>query len=117
MMRALTSAERDLCAAMISQAHADDYSITDDDRARWLKLLPETSVSGVCGCGTCPSIELAYQARPVGSGSRIVLEAETAVGNALVMLFIDNDRLSCLEVAPMDNEAVSLPEPAHLRFP
>ncbi|WP_426716919.1 hypothetical protein [Corynebacterium auriscanis] len=117
MNRELTSAERDVCAAMITSAHDDEYSISTEDRARWLRLIPETSVRGVCGCGTCPSIDLAYQGQPVEGGSRIVLQAETTSGNALVMLFIDGDLLSYLEVAPVNDETVPLPNTDDLRFP
>lgn len=99
---------------MITSAHDDDYPISNEDRARWLGLLPETSVCGVGGRGTCPSIDLAYQSHPVECGFRAVLRAETATGNTLVMLFIADDLLSYLEVVPMDDESMFLPDPSDL---
>ncbi len=81
----------------------DDASVTDEDRARWLTQVPHTRAGRRCDCGTCPSIELTDTAgaTPDVPNSRVVLEASTT--GALLLLFIDDDHLSYLELAPLDD--------------
>lgn len=87
------------------------------DRERWLAMVDDLSVHGVCGCGTCPTIDLAYKGvfgDPAKADSRMVLEA--SVQHALVLLLIDDDVPSCLEVAPTDELSVALPSPDEINF-
>lgn len=78
--------------------------VTVTSRQRWLAQLSGTRVVGRCPCGTCPSIDLAGSHGPTDPVSaRIVLQAASA--GAILLLFIDNDRLSYLELAPTDPEA------------
>lgn len=90
---------------------AIDGNATKADRTRWLGQAAETFVSGVCGCGACPSIVLSdAKGRTPGPdcARRVILEAEAADGHLL--LFIDDDQLSYLELAPLKDEPV-------LKFP
>lgn len=105
--RPLSPAERELLVVLITDG-VDSWSeieITAEDRAAWLAQVPETFAGTRCGCGTCPSIELvdAEGCTPDAEKTRIVLEAST--DGALLLLFIDDDRLSYLELAPTEPEA------------
>lgn len=102
MPRTLTTRERETLIAMI--AHASEGSASPEQRRRWTDQVPDTRVGGVCECGTCPSIELvdAEGREPDMDGERIVLTAGLRDGTALMLLFIDDDRLSYLELAPVD---------------
>ncbi len=72
----------------------------DLHRARWRAQLMTTRAGRPCGCGSCPSIELtdADGVSPEMTRSRVVVDAQT--DGAMVMLFIDDDQLSYLELAP-----------------
>lgn len=106
--------------AMICHAHAFDLDQGDPDladRERWLAMIDDLSVHGTCGCGTCPTIDLAYKGVPVECGehtARVVLDAHTR--DAVVVVFIDDDIPSCLEVAPNDDTPVGLPSPEEIIF-
>lgn len=104
-MRALTTRERTLIAALIADpATAVNDHVTAADRGRWLAQLRHTRAGNSCGCGTCPSIELMD---PDGSTpdetspTRIILETSTP--EWLLLLFIDDDQLSYLELAPFSD--------------
>ncbi len=96
----------------------DDATVTDDDRARWLRQVPHTRAGRRCDCGTCPSIELTDPtgATPDMRNSRVVLEASTT--GALLLLFVDDDQLSYLELAPLDDGTTfqQFPDVLGLRF-
>lgn len=119
-MRALTVDERLVLEAMIRHAHSFDAEWGEPslaDRQRWLAMVDDLSVHGICGCGTCPTINLAHKGVPVEwreEGPRMVLEAD--IQDALVLLFIDDDVPSCLEVAPLDEASVALPSPEEINF-
>ncbi len=119
-MRALTEAERLLLEAMIRQAPVcdPDWGLpTEADRARWLTMVDDLSVDKMCDCGTCPTIDLAYKGTVVEAeetDSRTVLEASAP--DALMLLFIDDDIPSCLEIAPLDDGPVALPRPEEIFF-
>lgn len=118
-MREMTSAERDVLEAMIRRADGfDDDAPTEADRARWISAVDSLWVPAVCGCGGCPSFELSVRADGIAEadGPRRVLNASTADGRALVMLFIDADVPSYLEVAPIDDDGCALPVPGDLVF-
>lgn len=119
-MRAMTAHEQSVLEAMIRHASPFDSeseppSITD--RARWLAMIKDLSVHRLCGCGTCPTIDLAYKGVPVESGEHTtgtILEA--GIREAMILLFINNDIPGCLEVAPINDEPVALPSPEEIRF-
>lgn len=97
--RPLTRDESDILRALIAQGTTTD-AVTASDRERWARAVPDTRAGAPCGCGTCPSVELtdADGATPE-SGTRVVLEASAPDG--CLLLFIDDDRLSYLEYAPL----------------
>ncbi len=105
--RPLTQRERETLTALLERGTVIDpeSSVTADDRARWLARVPDTLAGHTCGCGTCPSIELtdARDHTPASVGGRIVLEADAP--GALLMLFIDDDLLSYLELAPLGDDS------------
>lgn len=119
-MRAMTVDERLVMEAMIRHAHAFDPDQRDPepaDRQRWLAMIDDLSVHGVCGCGTCPTIDLAYKGEPVECGEHTataILQADTR--DAVVLLLVDNDIPSCLEVAPLNDDPVALPSPEEIIF-
>lgn len=93
-----------------------DERVEDADRARWRAQLSTTRAGHPCGCGTCPSIELTDAAgvTPEMTTSRVVLDAVT--DTAIVLLFIDDDQLSYLELAPTDEQTFTeFPDPADIR--
>lgn len=107
-MRPLSVRERDLLVALIDRGTEPDAdrAITASDRERWAGQLPGVMVHGTCGCGTCPSIDLVR-----GSGDRptpsrqTVLEASTSI--AFLLLFIEDDRPTYLELAPFGDEPIT----------
>ena len=119
MPRELSSAERSMLEAVILRADADG-PVTNEDRARWLQDAQTMLVGAGCGCGCCPSIELlAADGAAIEGDGRIVLSASITDGRggtaAIVLLFVDSDRPSYLELAPVDDEAwAEFPAPASL---
>ncbi|MFB9376692.1 hypothetical protein ACFFKU_04235 [Kineococcus gynurae] len=106
--RPLTERERATLVWMIDNGVAfsdEDEPVTSDDRRRWRAQVPGTRVGRGCGCGACPSIDLtdADGVIPGWEESRIVLSGET--DGAMLLLFVDDDRLSYLELAPLDDDA------------
>ena len=101
MTRELTDRERAVLTLMIDSAgaFADDPEPSDEARRRWRAQLAGARAGAACGCGTCPSIELENEHghTPAG-GRRMVLSASHP--HASLLLFIDGDRLSYLELAP-----------------
>ncbi len=107
--RPLDDRERAMLVAMVERGTTspEDPSPTADDRARWLAQVAGTSAGRRCGCGGCPSVELtdAEGTTPTGERSRVVLSGETP--GAMVLLFVDDDRLSHLELAPTGDTSFS----------
>lgn len=96
----------------------EEVVVTDTDRAGWRAQVAQTRAGRRCGCGSCPSVELTDLAgvTPDMDVSRVVLEASTT--EALLLLFIDDARLSYLELAPLDETSHGrFPAPQHLEFP
>ncbi len=90
--------------------------VEDADRARWRAQRVTTRAGRPCGCGSCPSIELTDTAgvSPELTRSRVVLDAQTNEG--MLLLFIDDDQLSYLELAPMgDRTFADFPDPTDIR--
>ena len=115
--RPLTERERAVLVAMIERGVDDDDPPSEEDRQRWLAQVPEVRVVGGCRCGTCPSLEL----RPTGTPetdpweTQVVLEA--GADGALLLLFVHDDRLSELELAPVgDRTFEQLPDVEQMTF-
>jgi len=103
------------CAATLDP-DGSDQGVFEVDRARWRAQVGSTRAGRGCGCGSCPSIELtaADGASPEMTSSRVVLNAET--DGAMLLLFIDDDQLSYLELAPTgDGSFDEFPAPADIR--
>lgn len=124
MTRTLTEVEAAWVLALLEHGTTspDGPHASSQDRRRWREQLPHTRVGGHCGCGSCPSIELVDVAGTAPEfADRIVLEGSLTdladprgqPSQAIVLLFIDSDRLSHLELAPMDD--VSVPAFPRLR--
>lgn len=97
-------------------AFGPDVVVGDDDRARWRAQLPGVRAGERCGCGTCPSIVLTDEAGTPSRqpDDRAVLEGWTE--DALILLFVEGDRLSHLELAPLGEAVVAaFPDPADVR--
>ncbi|MBO0596498.1 hypothetical protein I2485_04185 [Nesterenkonia sp. E16_7] len=107
MGRPLTARERDVLAFMVDNAvpSAGDRPVPAAARERWRRSIPTTTAGRGCECGACPSIDLVDErARTSKGGRSVVLSAEHP--KASVLLFIDADRLSYLELAPHGDEAI-----------
>jgi hypothetical protein len=106
MGRELTDRERDLLAFMVENARvfADDPPVSFEARQRWQAQLPGARAGSPCGCGSCPSIAIEDEhGRTPDGGRRVVLSAGHP--DATLLLFIDGDRLSYLELAPHGDDA------------
>lgn len=108
-----------MLVAMIERgAPGPEERVTAADRARWLAQFDGTFAGRECGCGTCPTIELtdAGGRSPGTERSRVVLSGGTR--QLMVLLFVDDDRLSSLEGAPIEPEHVAreFPPAAELDF-
>ncbi|MCQ9368143.1 hypothetical protein NQ036_07795 [Brevibacterium sp. 91QC2O2] len=118
--RPASPAERAVIRAMAERARSTDgAAVTDGLRRQWSLQADGCTVTGHCDCGTCPSVELGDAAGnpvPDGTGPRVVLSAGARNPTRGVLLFIDGDRLSYLEVYPIDDDPVELPEPEELEF-
>ena len=120
VLRPLTPREEAVLVALITRGEYmdNDATVSDEDRARWLRRVPHTRAGRRCDCGACPSIELTDTARatPDMRNSRVVLEGSTT--GALLLLFIDDDRPSYLELAPLDDGTTfqQFPAAQGLRF-
>lgn len=131
MIRELTPNEREAALLMIRRATASpdetDYAsfteeqrevwdppepIRDEQRRLWEDNLAEVVVTNECTCGSCPSIGMRPRSRAddesrddVGGegdwSKRIVLDAGTS--GAMLLLFIDDDSPSYLELAPIED--------------
>src|SRR6218665_3323619 len=119
MLRTLTEREREVLAAMITHAKAHEEDVTAERRRQWLAEVPGTRVSSVCTCGTCPSIELVDLDghAPDTESERTILSAGLLGATALVMLFIDGDQPSYLELPPFpEHEFAEFPPASELSF-
>ncbi|MDY3678211.1 MAG: hypothetical protein SO046_03195 [Actinomyces urogenitalis] len=117
MGRNLTAQERAVIEAMIARADGDssEQRPSAAQGARWAAALERTTVDHECGCGLCPTIDLAWNGQEVDcEGDRVVLEAFSA-GDEMVLLFVDGDLPSCLEVVPNDDQPAALPLPEEIR--
>lgn len=117
--RRLTSGEEAVLVALIERGVCldEDVVVTKDDRTRWRAQVAQTRAGRRCGCGSCPSLDLTDLAgvTPHMGDSRVVLEASTA--GALLLLFVDDGRLSYLELAPLDEKSYrQFPDPRDLQF-
>jgi len=121
MARSLTTAERNLISAMITSAKAadPDHFGTTRQWQQWRKKLltqiDRLSVGKLCDCGKCPSFELLVDEQQVpASATPVILEAFISEG--IVMLFVDDDKPSYLEIAPNLDVKLDLPNESALIF-
>lgn len=93
-----------------------DVRLAEELRADWLARLGALRVSATCDCGLCPSIELTLGDEQVNAADedRLVLAASTE--QSLVLAVVARDVPVYLEVAPLRDGSVPLPEPEALRF-
>lgn len=107
--RGLTARERDVLVALIENGARDDSVSPAQDAAErrfWRSQVDEVRVWERCGCDECPSIELGDADGPThADGPRVVLDAAT--DGALLLLFVDDNQLSYLELAAIDDDARS----------
>ncbi|GAA1112788.1 hypothetical protein GCM10009650_15190 [Nesterenkonia jeotgali] len=106
MGRPLTERERDVLRFMIENAlpSGGDQPVPAASRERWRRSIPATLAGPGCVCDACPSIELEDgRGRTSKGGRSVVLSAEHP--EASLLLFIDDDRLSYLELAPHGEDA------------
>lgn len=117
MGRPLTERERDVLTFMIDTAvpSGDDPPVSAATRARWRRSIPTTTAGQRCACGACPSIDLVAERAGAARRERnVVLSAGHP--KASLLLFIHDDRLSCLELAPHGDEPIGhFPPVAELR--
>lgn len=94
-------------------AICDGKTATVADRERWCSQIPRLRVIGTCGCGLCPTINFTEDYEPA---TRLYVEAYDPTQNAGIILFIDDDLPSCLEVYPEDDQKVVLPKVEDVDF-
>lgn len=121
MARSLTESERQLISAMITSAKAADpgrfeaQEVWYQWRQELLGGLDRITVGDPCDCGKCPSVQLLVDGQDVPAGrSQVILEAFISEG--IVMLFIDDDLPSYLEIAPNPDTELKLPTEDALIF-
>ncbi len=108
--RPLSRRERETLEALL----AVDFPGVDALRAQLLG----TRVTGRCACG-CPTVDLEppADAPPAVVGTSVPVEAKahsrSGEGEGLVLLFVDDGRLSCLEYAPLGDRTPSTFPPVH----
>lgn len=100
--------------------------ITPAQRVTWESNLAEVVVTNPCNCGTCPSIGMRPSTRVEdesrddtgGQGDfadRVILDA--TVDECMLLLFIDDDSPSYLELAPTNDEIFTeFPPPERILF-
>ncbi|HIW46649.1 MAG TPA: hypothetical protein H9884_07095 [Candidatus Yaniella excrementigallinarum] len=121
MARSLTESERQLVSAMIVSAKATNPDCFQDQDTwyRWRQELHETldriTVGEACDCGKCPSVQLLVDGQEVPLGDRQVI-LEAFISEGIVMLFIDDDLPSYLEIAPNLDVELELPKQSALIF-
>jgi len=98
--RPLTERERAVLVAVVERGVDDDDPPSDEDRQRWLAQVPEVRVVGGCRCGTCPSIEFRRTGTPETDPWETQVVLQAGAEGALLLLFVHDDRLSELELAP-----------------
>lgn len=102
--RALRPAEYQLVAALL--LHGGLPTMSPED----------LRVVGTCECGTCPSIYLADPAGPAAGDHRATRIIEASTEAALVLLHLQADVPTFLEIAPTTSAPARLPAPAELEF-
>ncbi|GAA1726351.1 hypothetical protein [Aeromicrobium alkaliterrae] len=96
MSRPTSARERAALTAMLSV----DFDGVEKYRAQ----VETVRVSGTCGCG-CLTIDFAHP----GTKQGVTLLTEAYTDSALIMLFANDGRLSCLEYAPLGDD-VAMPD-------
>lgn len=121
MARSLTKSEHQLISAMITSAKAADPSRFEAQevwyqwRQELLGTLDRITVGSPCQCSKCPSVQLLIDGQAVPAGTaQVILQAFISEG--IVMLFIDDDIPSYLEIAPNPDVELDLPTQDALIF-
>lgn len=121
MARSLTKSEHQLISAMITSAKAADPSRFEAQevwyqwRQELLGTLDRITVGSPCECSKCPSVQLLIDGQAVPAGTaQVILQAFISEG--IVMLFIDDDLPSYLEIAPNPDVELELPTQDALIF-
>ena len=107
MSRNLTDREREVLTFMVDHALpvAEKRPVRASVRERWRRSIPTIVAGPTCECGGCPSIDLVDGCSRTSQGGRnIVLSASSQ--KASVLLFIEHDRLSYLELAPHEDDII-----------
>ena len=107
MSRNLTDREREVLTFMVDYALpvAEKRPVRASARERWRRSIPTIMAGPPCECGECPSIELVDGRGRISKGGRnIVLSAEHP--KVSLLLFIEHDRLSYLELATHGDEVI-----------
>ncbi|MDP9801670.1 hypothetical protein J2S49_001746 [Arcanobacterium wilhelmae] len=112
--RPLTGQEAEVVEAMVLNGTSSHAQPTQADRERWLTQIPNLVVTGRCDCGTCYSINFFEEQT---DGADFVLDGFSP-RDEMVMLLVDGDRLSSLEIPPLaDDLPTTLPRASELSFP
>lgn len=121
MARSLSATERALLSAMVTSAKPADATRFSGTIAwrNWRdevrQQLDRLTAGASCDCGKCPSFHLLFDGAPVTeSATPVILEA--FVPDGMVMLFVDGNIPSYLEVAPNLDEEIGLPAATSLIF-
>lgn len=126
MIRSATTSPDEVDYAKFSPEQREAWDppvpITTERRQLWEGSLGEVVVTNGCDCGTCPSIGMRPRLRDQdeprddkgGDGDwsdRVVLHA--GAPGAMILLFIDDDNPSYLELAPIEDgvRSAEFPEP------
>ncbi len=100
---------------MIDSAGAGGEPVEPAQRSAWRDQVARTRVSGRCGCGECPTVDLVAEDGTEPQGPRTTLLASSGEGG--LILFIDGGRLSCLELFPTrDDRVEEFPHPGELEY-
>ncbi|EEH63561.1 hypothetical protein HMPREF0044_1162 [Gleimia coleocanis DSM 15436] len=115
MERNLTAAEAAVLEVLLLNASSDqETEPTAELRNQWVAQIPNLQVVHECGCGACPTID--FTDPKAKFNHRIVLSAFDDTQGAGILVFIDDNQLSCLEVYPSANEAAELPAVENISF-
>lgn len=117
MVTPLTEKQHAVIETMIKNARAfDGEEVSQVQRQTWAEALDRLSYGKQCDCGQCPSFSIHADGQAIPeSTNRNVLSAESP--QAFLILFIDNNVPSYLEVAPSWETAITqLPAAEELTF-
>ena len=107
--RRLSPEEQAVILALLTQ----DFPGADELRAQ----VPSAVVIGHCACG-CATVDLRVEAGPRALASPVqdgvLISAGVRGRSDGVLLFVEDGRLSCLEISSVEDEPAMLPRPEDL---